>query len=43
VSRDTSRPRARGGVTSRSLVADLEALGWNVDYRQSSQIALAVL
>jgi hypothetical protein len=39
MSRDTSRPRARGGVTSRSLVADLEALGWNVDYRQSSQIA----
>ena len=36
---DATRPRFRGGAPSRSLVADLEALGWHIDYRQSSRIA----
>lgn len=39
---DTTRPRTRAGTTSRSLVADLEALGWKLDYRQSSRIALTL-
>ena len=39
---DETRPRSRGGVTSRSLVEDLKALGWNLDYRQSSRVALTL-
>lgn len=35
----TSRLRHRASRTYRSLTADLEALGWNLDYRQSSQLA----
>lgn len=38
----TIRPRHRAGLTYRSLVDDLVALGWNVDYRQSSLLALTL-
>lgn len=38
----TTKLRTRAGLTSRSLVADLEALGWRLDYRQSTRIALTL-
>jgi hypothetical protein len=38
----TTRLRTRAGLTSRSLTADLEALGWSLDYRQSSRLALTL-
>lgn len=37
-----TRPRHRYKHTSRSLTADLEALGWKLDYRQSSVLALTL-
>jgi hypothetical protein len=37
-----TKPRTRAGLTSRSLVDDLKALGWNLDYRQSSRLALTL-
>lgn len=37
-----SKPRTRAGLTSRSLIADLEALGWRVDYRQASRLSLTL-
>ena len=39
---DMTKPRVRAGRTSRSLVRDLEALGWKLDWRQSSRIALTL-
>lgn len=42
MNRPVSKLRTRAGLTSRSLVADLEALGWNLDYRQSSRLALTL-
>jgi hypothetical protein len=37
-----SKLRSRAGMTFRSLTADLQALGWNLDPRQSSRIALTL-
>lgn len=37
-----STSAAAGGHTSRSLEADLKALGWSPEYRQSSRLARTV-
>lgn len=37
-----SKPRHRADTKSRSLVEDFKALGWNLDFRQSSRIALTL-
>lgn len=37
-----TKHRTRAGVTSRSIIEDLKALGWHLDYRQSSRIALTL-
>lgn len=42
MSEAVTRPRHRYKETFRSLTADLEALGWNRDYRQSSRLALTL-
>lgn len=42
MTREETKPRIRAKLTSRSLVDDLKALGWHVDFRQSSRIALTL-
>lgn len=42
MSNQETKHRTRAGVTSRSILEDLKALGWHLDYRQSSRIALTL-
>lgn len=42
MSNQETKLRHRANTTSRSLVEDLKALGWNDDYRQASRIALTL-